>query len=785
MGFTPVTYSKILAPSLIGLALIGASEARAQAVPAQSSDTTAATVSELVVTAERRPQFASRVPGAITAFTGTELQQLDIRDLPDLAQVTPGMQLSRPKGAGLPTFVIRGVSLQDYNANNPGAASVYIDDVYQPSTAMGGVSLFDLDRIEVLKGPQGGLYGRNTSGGAIQVVSSKPVLDDFSAFGRVGYGSWRRWDVEGMVNLPLSPKVALRLSGLHEGGSGGWQTSLVNGQKWGAPDRTALRAQIRFLPTERMDINVKAEFGEDYSETPLARAIGAYSPPAGDFCPAVAAGRRDDANCLTLYQLTRMLKRQTPGLSPALQAADGSTTLSHPFNQLQNDNVAATLTGTYHFDGADLTSITAYDLFRFQQNYDFAATPDRLGLQVDNSHIGLVSQEFRLTSSGKRRFNWLLGASYAAEDFRDYRTIDIRDNLIVIQSLGIPASAASLAILELSYNQDTRSAAVFGNADYALTETLKLSGTIRYTEETKHYYNGVVSASRPLIVRLSALKADYELGDHISGKVSLDWTPTPGKLLYAYVSRGYKSGGIFGGFNQVAGQITPYDEETVWAYEGGFKTRWFGNRLQVDGAIFHYDYSKAQGFTNVPFQTTGVATVAYPLLTNIGDAKHNGVELESQWRPVRGLILKTGVAWLNAQWANSKVSYTSTDGLLIPLNGRQRPYAPKWSGFGLIRYEREVAGGVRAAGQVSGDFRSRLTGTATLVDQAIGNVKGYGLIDARFELTFDRHHATLAVYGKNLGDKRYRTFVSSDGLGSYTETFGEPRSWGVELSKRW
>jgi iron complex outermembrane receptor protein len=739
-------------------------------------------VGELIVTAQRRSEPLTAVPITMSAFTGAQLDQLSVKRLPEIATIVPGVQLQAKKGAGLPNFVIRGAGLLDYNPNNSPPTAVYIDEVYQPSPAMGEIPLIDLDRIEILKGPQGGLYGRDTSGGAIQVVSRRAQLGEHEGYVTLGYGRWNRFTWEGAGNIPLGDKAALRLTVYREDGDDTWQRSLFDNRNWGEPDRTYGRLQLRVQPTERLDVNLKLEAGWDGSETVLGRSIALYTP-AGAWCAAALQGRRDDAGCFNLSQVIRGMLRQPISPSGAAQTGDGSLTLSRPFNELANRNLSGTLNATYSFDGAELTSVTSLGKFRFGQNTDFAASVDRLALQTERTDIETFSQELRLVSTGDGPLRWMVGAIWAEDDLVEWRSIDMRDNILIQRSLGIPDPAR--AILQLSYNQDSRYAAAYGQLAWRFTDALSLTGDLRYSDQKKRYYNGFVGAARPYITLLSGLESDYELEDHWSGKATLDWKPRSGAMVYASVARGYKSGGIFGGFNQVAGQVAPYTEETVWAYEAGFKTEWLDRRLQVNGAAFHYDYLDAQGFTNVPMPIAGGLTAAYPLLTNLGDADHNGVELEAVARPAKGLTLQAGAAWLEAAYTDTDVVNTSPEALRVPLEGRSRPFAPKWSGFALARYETTLTASLGAALQVDANFRSRLTFPVTPVERALGGVPGYTLVNARVTFDIRPHAFQVAAFVTNLADRRYRLDFGSDGLGSYTEIYGEPRTWGVEVTKRW
>lgn len=759
-----------VAAAAIGPALAGG-EASAQVAEG---------VREIVVTAQRRAEPLRLVPITMAALAADELDARSITRLPQAAAATTGVQVQAKKGAGLPNFVIRGAGLLDYNPNNSPPAAVYIDEVYQPSAAMGEIALVDLDRLEILKGPQGGLYGRDTSAGAIHVLTRRPELGARDGYISFGFGRWRRGVLEGAATTPLGDKAAMRVTAFHESGDGGWQRSLPDGRTWGAPDRALLRVQLRAAPVERLDLNLKVEAGWDGSETALGRSIPLYSPTGG-VCQPMLEGRRDDTACLTLSQFIRASLRLPPTPSAAQQTPDGSATLSRAFNTLGNRSLSATLSAAYALDGASLSSVTSLGRVRFKQNSDFGASYDRLALQTARTQIDTFSQEFRLTSTGDGQLRWLAGAIWAEDRLDEARSIDMRDNALAQRALVVPDPSA--AFLQLSYGQDSRYAALYGQLNWRFTDTVRVTADLRYSDQTKRYFDGFVGFSRPYLTRLSNLASRYELDAHWSGKATLDWKPREDALAYASVARGYKSGGIFGGFNQIAAQVAPYVEETVWSYEIGFKTAWLDRRIELNGAAFHYDYADVQGFVSAASPAALPAT--YALLTNLGDAQHDGVELEGALRPMNGLVVQAGAAWLDARFTDTAAVGVSPEGLSVPLQGRPRPFAPKWSGFALVRYETTLSPSLGAAFQVDANTRTRLTFPVTPVERALGGVPGYTLVNARASLDYRPYGFQVAVWATNLTDERYRLDIGSDGLGSYTEVYGEPRSYGVEVVKRW
>lgn len=228
-----------------------------------------ATLEEVIVTAQKREQSLQDVPIAITAFTQTDLRNLSFTNLQGLTEAVSAVELFDERGAGQPTWVIRGVGLADFNANNTPTAAIYYDEFYLSSNVMGGLGLYDLDRVEVLKGPQGGLYGRNTTGGAVRVLSVRPDLEqDVNGFIQGSYGRWDRSVVEGAVGGKITGNSAFRLAGMTDQ-NGGWQDTLATpgDDEYGDRDFTSGRAQLLLQPTDALELLLKVDAGYDKSET--------------------------------------------------------------------------------------------------------------------------------------------------------------------------------------------------------------------------------------------------------------------------------------------------------------------------------------------------------------------------------------------------------------------------------------------------------------------------------------------------------------------------------------
>ncbi len=757
---------------LIGAALTGlASVAHAQTAPSPDG-----LLAEIVVTAQKRSENIQSVPIAVTAFGGQALRERGVARIEQLANAVPNVQLQDFRGLGQPTFVIRGVALLDFNANNTPAAGVYVDDVYQSSVVMGSGAIYDVERVEVLKGPQAGLYGRNTTGGAVQVISKKPTIGDTSGYFDASYGSYETAHLEAGQSIPLGDTFAARVAFSLDKGWDGWQTSLPSGKTWGRPDRQAVRGQLLWRPNDRLSANLKLFYARDDSEMTLGTAVARYNAFGGT-CAAVAAGHMNPAGCLTWNQLIR----PSSG-SAALQSDDGKTTLSQPVNQLHNRDVGGALNITYDLGSATFSSITGYDHFIFGLKDDFAGAVDQMLVQTQRAPINYISQEFRLASNaGDSPLSWIVGTNYALDRYTDLRKDFIADNRII---LGLPSFSLTPATgrLDLGFRQRTEYYGVFGQADYAFTDKLTVSAALRYSNEEKQYRDGYTSF--PLANRFifSNLNANYELKDHFTGKVSARYQATSDAMVYGTISKGYKSGGFFGGFPSSISNIVPYKEEVIYAYEAGAKTQWLDRRLSLNGAVFFYDHRDAQGYSTVPNPLLPGQYIYN--LTNVGTEHHYGVEVDATAHPVRGLTLHASLARLKAKVTESDGAFTGLDGTSVPYDGRPVDYAPKWSGEILARYEHALSGGYRGGVQADYNFRTDRNFAPTLVNKALYALDGFGLLGGRVFVTTPTGW-TASLFGTNLAGEKYKIAATADGLGSYQQIYGQPRKFGVGLTKSW
>jgi len=406
---------------------------------AQAPDTS---LPEIVVTAERRPEAAQSVPLALSVLPGAELVARGVSGINQLQYQTPGLEAVPAFGGGQPNFRLRGVGFDDYASNNASPVGVYVDEVAKPLPVETQGLLFDLDRVEVLRGPQGTLYGRNATAGAINFVTAKPT-DRFSAGVDADYGSFGLFRGEAFLSGPLGGGFAARLSAGTEQG-GGFQHDRVSGRSLGDADRTGVRGELAYADGP-LDVLLTAQYGRDRSD-----GTGLYLfQPLGTL-PADASHRATGW-----------------GASPAFAGLIGIDADTKPFRDNETESVSGRI--GYDLGEARITSLTSYQHFRRREynDWDASALADAGTFFDTRAHD--FSQEVRLQSTGSGALSWIVGGYYADVTLRDRFDSDFAD------SLGFVALT--------SYRQRTETVAGFGQVDYRLAPALTLTGGLRVEHE--------------------------------------------------------------------------------------------------------------------------------------------------------------------------------------------------------------------------------------------------------------------------------------------------------------
>lgn len=722
----------------------------------------------VTITAQKREQSLQDVGISVTAYTGEQLDDANLSDSNDLARLVPGLNIGLPTGAGnQPAIFLRGIGLNDFATNNLGPVGVYVDDLFISSPGAQVMQVFDLERVEVLKGPQGTLYGRNTTGGAIKFVTARPT-ETLEAALTGQYAEFGTTKVTGVLSGPVSSAVRGRVA-FEKNDADGYMTNRFDGSDAAGTDNLSFRG----LLDVDFSANLSGEFGVYGSLVdqpgPRYRSQGALSPlDAATPCDTPAIIANDCANVLGF---------QNPD---SFYAVDQNTPA-----HLEADSYAAQAKLIWDFDGFSITSLTGYQSLNkvFLEDSDSSPT-NILTVQygVDSEDI---SEELQI-AGGEGRLNWLLGGFYSQSTLDQDQSLDLYKAFRpLIESVdpqafpgGFDPVGAAIGVPALDYRtvnrQETTVYAVFGQADYAFTEKWRGTLGLRYTKEDRDFTQEARFDEAALGVIPLFDFSDEQSDEEVSWKLGLDYLPEGGGLIYASIANGFKGGGYNGGFLFDVSEQKPYDPETVTAYELGLKTDLADGLARLNAALFYNDYSDMQIFTVV----SGGGPVAFQVLDNAANAVTQGAEIELTALPAEGLNLSLGLAYLDTELKD----YQSDSG--IDFSGNALVQAPEWSANGMARYERPL-GSLLYSAQVDFSYQDKVYFTSDNREPL--SQEAYWLWNAQIgvESGSGRWHA--ALFARNIGGEAYYShgFDLVDTIGANQLMLGAPSQIGLELGVRY
>lgn len=679
----------------------------------------------IVVTAQRRSESLQTVPIAITAFTSGQLEAANIRGPADLEQATPGVIFGESGRDG--QIFVRGIgSTRLSGAGADPSSSVYVDGVYRSRGTSALLDFVDLERVEVLRGPQGTLYGRNSTGGAVRYIS-EPPKENFGGKVVAGYGAYDALRLIAQVDVPVAPGlVAVRATFMHSERSGYTKNLLRRGETFGRQNLEAGRIAARITPSSNLTIDVHAGFSDDESDQ---TALKHYIDPLGPFGRAkiIADPRKVNSD-------------YGPRMAPINSwYVDGTMTLD--------------------LGSMVLTSITGYnsiDVGPYTGDLDvteIAGITDGRNGQPNGIADGgnTFSQEITLGSSGKGPFQWSTGLYYLHDD-----NYTLRQGLYVAL---IPVLAAN----HTTYNAfgKTSAYAGFANLSYFLTDHIRVNAGLRYSKETKR-----IDRARYLNFNLLVGPVRAKKGwDAWTPKIGIDYVIDANKMIYASYSRGFKSGA----FN--ASSFDPaVNPENVDAFEAGVKLRFPEARLTLNSSAFVYSYRDLQ------VQGLDPNNLGVEIVRNAARARLKGGEVEMAWRPVDPLSINMGVAVLDAK-------YRDFPTLAGNLAGNRLPNAPKLTFNAGVAYTQAL--GTFGDLVLSGDYYHSSRRFLSETNNSFNAMQpAYDLLGARITLRPDSKRWELSFYGKNLTNTVVfsrtvtQTALLRTGFLAYIEP---PRTYGAEL----
>ena len=728
-----------LAVTLGALLLAGASLPRA----AMAQETLA----EVVVTAQKRAQNLQEVPVAVDAFNAAALGDAGAVQPVDLATMTPNLTAKNAVGNTAPIFALRGIGLNDFATNGTQPVGAYVDEVYLTNNSQLGFQLMDLERVEVLKGPQGTLYGRNTTAGAINFISNKPIRT-FAAGASLTVGNYGLSGIESYVNGALGDHLSGRFSVAGERQFRGYFSNDADGSNWGQSKRVGWRGQLLW-DLGKTSVLVNLHGGVDKSDDWYYKYVDDALGNGAYFKTAALAANPDIFHGLHTFE---------------------------PAPYIDNVSNGLTVSVDHGYGAATLRSITSFESLEYARSEDYGSGPRPNGWNNYAGHLSTYSEELRLTSNGSGPWSWIVGA------FAGHDRLHENDRYNELYNPLFPGY-----IFNERYVQNTRSLALFTHNEITLTERLRLTAGIRYTDEAKRYTGGTYAdftttapAGLPPLPSASQFDTcpcltDTQLTYHEpTGKLGLDYR-FERVMLYASASRGYKAGGITGFYVTDPGGKEPYKPEFINAYEAGFKSSWAGNRVHLNGALFYYDYKNLQAFGVEPTTSGGLEFRIF----NIAKSRMQGGELEMSWLPVEGLKIDLGVGLLDTKVLESDVLNGNTFETLV---GNRLGNAPNAEANTAISYRWALSSQLTATAGLDANWRG---GTYYYVQKDPRQfIPAYFLWNPHFTLAGPGEAWAVKLWMKNASDKRYFREIFNDG-GSVIGFPAPPRTFGANFSYRW
>jgi iron complex outermembrane recepter protein len=733
---------------------VGVSEAQESATSSGSSTG----LDEIVVTAMRRKERLQDVPASISAISGNALAEQHIQTPSDLAGEIPNLQATLGAGTSVPMFSLRGISMYDFSFNQQGPIATYFDEVYKGDFPLMTLDMFDMDRIEVLRGPQGTLYGKNTTGGAINFVSRKP---DFNTDGyiEIGYGNYNRIDADGAFQVPLSEQLASRFAFTFSRADG-WFENLLPGYPDGnGVHQWALREQLLYKPNDTVDFTLRLSTGD---QDPSSYGVLALPGPTG-----VGAGVYEAYGTGSSYFRTGLGPRQIES--------------QIPYQSHRTYGVA--LTSNWHVsDSLTITSISSYDYGRLYVPEDSDGSPLKV---LGASSFGLsrqFSQDLRLASSYAGPFNFISGVYFNRE------TTHGQNLLTYFTDLFGPATGQAAVnnceqtffyacTYENSWDQTRMTAAVYTDASYKVNDLITLRGGLRYTHDWGEIdYNAQVWAADgtpitdtipgdPTNLNAQASRS-YNAGKP-TGKVGIDFNLAADVLFYASYSRGYRGSAFNAQAYQSPAELTVAKPETVNAYEIGFKSQYLDRSVTLNGAIFYDSYDEQQTLTINP------TNLLQPLI-NIPKSRIYGGELELNARPLSNLQLRSSLGVVNATIVEGVVSG-------VDISGNPLQAAPRYNA--LVGFDWTFVDGPQGKITLSPEANYTTRQYFDLFKDPAISQPGFALMNGHLTYALPAAGFSVDLWAKNIFDKYYyrQAINLLSGFGYNYYQLGDPRTFGISF----
>ena len=749
---------------------------------------------EVIVTANKREESINKVGLTIKALGSEQLQQERITSFQDLAAAVPGLSYSQTEAA-TPVYTLRGIGFYDSSLSAFPAVTVYMDQAPLPLPVETTLALFDLERVEVLKGPQGTVFGNNATGGAINYIAAKPTQNERAGMS-VSYGRFQTVEADGYASGPLTEHLLARLA-VHATSGDGWQKSITRPDDTnGAPETFATRFLMDWRATDRLRVQTNFNAWRDRTQ-PAAAQFVAFIPSFTNYVP------------------NPLPKPFIPNATDDPRLADWT-----PQNAPFADNRLWQTTARVDYDVTDtlaLTSITSYtDYKQHQRPEGDGLAEQRNDIIVDDGGIKNIFQELRLANNVSSVLRWMVGGNFEHDIIDENNIFDFADGT-AHYTPSLPAHLNLVGVTPgyWSYSaadsrQTQKTSAGFASGEYTLSQFTFKAGA-RYTENRRDSRNcsytplqdGVPSPNLSFFSELASalsgqpvhlingdcitLGSNFlphavigRLNEHnVSWRAGIDWNPADTILVYANAAKGYKAGSFPNITAATDTGFTPVKQESVLTYEVGVKSQLFNRRLLVNATAFHSDYNDKQIKSKLfdPFFQYLLA------LVNIPKSRIQGGELEIATHPITGLTVGVSAVFLDTQLLDT----LGPDGKFLISNannqanfaGNPIPYAPKWTLAGNLNYTFPLSG--NAAGFIGAQALYRTKTTSSIGNEPVEEIPGYKTLDVQAGVNWNDDRYRIMVWGKNVTNSfivTNRNF-SFDGVAQYV---GMPVTYGISFS---
>lgn len=725
-------------------------------------------IEKIEVTAQKRTQNIQEVPIAITAFSGEMIANMGLNTSTDLAEKTPNLTIGQPTGeGGVVAVVMRGVGLSDFAPNNQAPIGLYVDGVVAGNSNAQITTMFDVERVEVLKGPQGTLYGRNTTGGTINVVSKKPTSET-EGYVKVNLGNEGLRKVEGVFNTSVAENLNVRLA-VVDYHLDGYMENLVTGNEV-EKENTAFRFLADWKVNDELSILFNLHGNDNDSDADLYNSSidEDFYKGTSEFDPKIST-----------------------------ETIGGSVTIEGELS-----------------DTMSFTSITSYDDLEKRHQEDADMLPIDLITNEYNPDTETFSQEFHINGDYETG-HWILGVFYGKDKIDYHQSVRVYGDAELIFETDFdengtlePYSVNQLPGFFWNYNnnQELETMALFGQVDHKLTSDVELTLGLRVTKEEVELdsmadltgvgiilpaelgglgipaemapdlylpgYYAVVGANEH--VDETGLYSDKVDDTQVSGKIGINWQVSNDMMLFASANRGFKGGGLNGNFVFNPDALSEFDSETINAYEVGIKSDLFSKQLRFNGSAFYYDYQDAQLFNNAPDPVFGLP--AQRVINS--DVSLYGLDAELNWAATEAFSMQASVGYVHSEYDENPIDPVTGE---LPIKGNQLQNAPEFSASMIANYEWYLDSG-RVNAMLDMSFTDK-TYFSPYEDDAIA-MGSYTLTNFRLAWTDMDDIWGVALWGKNLTDKEVKTYsfdLRAD-FGFVENMRGAPRTFGIEVT---